>query len=300
MDMERRNNPITVFFPSSILSDVPSLAEKTFKVGQIARAASIFRVERLVIYPDGSGWRRDAGLIKSLLSYAETPQYLRKLMFPISPQLRFAGLIPPLRTPHHPLGSSDVEYREGFVLGSGTGGSSVDIGLKEPVKCRLPLPKNSRVTMRKEGGIWVPVPRDSVPLYWGYTVHVDERPLREILAGCPSDMLIATSRLGRPVLQMAEHISLAFSERRSISLIFGSPREGLHEILGREGAALEDLVDMTINLAPNQGTATIRTEEAIMIALAVIDFIGESTTGRRSLNETEADRPRTAPARGNR
>lgn len=275
--MERRSNPLTVFFPSSILSDVPSLSEKTFKVGQIARAASIFRVEELVIYPDGSNWRRDARLIHSLLSYAETPQYLRRSIFPISPQLRFAGLIPPLRTPHHPLGSSDVEYREGLVLESGAKGSMIEIGLRQPVRCRIPLPKNSRVTMRREGGAWVPVPRESVPLYWGYSVHLDERPLREILAERRSGVLIATSRLGKPVSQMAGHISRAFSERRGISLIFGSPREGLHEILGREGATLDDLVDMTINIAPGQGTATIRTEEAIMIALALIDFIGGST-----------------------
>lgn len=287
--MERRSNSITVFFPSSILSDVPSLSEKTFKVGQIARAASIFRVEKLVIYPDGSNWKRDARLIHSLLSYAETPQYLRRALFPISPQLRFAGLIPPLRTPHHPLGTSEVEYREGFVLESGARGSMIDIGLKSPVRCRIPLPKNSRVTMRREGSGWVPVPRDSVPLYWGYTVHVEERPLRDILAERPSGVLIATSRLGRPVVQMAERISRAFYERRSISLIFGSPREGLHEILGREGARLDDLVDMTINIAPGQGTATIRTEEAVMITLALIDFIGGSTGCHE--RQGEVDKP---------
>ncbi|RWX73513.1 MAG: putative RNA uridine N3 methyltransferase [Candidatus Methanosuratincola verstraetei] len=274
--MERRINPITVFFPSSILSDVPSLSEKTFKVGQIARAASIFRVEKLVIYPDGSKWRQDARLIHSLLSYAETPQYLRKILFPISPQLRFAGLIPPLRTPHHPLESSDVDYREGIVLESGAKGSLIDIGLREPVRCRIPMPRNSRVTMRREEGAWVPVPRDSVPLYWGYAVQIEQRPLREILSERHSGVIIATSRLGTPVSQVAGRISRAFSDRRSISLIFGSPREGLHEILAREGASLEDLVDMTINLAPDQGTATIRTEEAIMIALALIDFIGGS------------------------
>lgn len=289
MGMERRINPITVFFPSSILSDVPGLPEKTFKVGQIARAASIFRVDKLVIYPDGSKWKQDARLIHSLLSYAETPQYLRKILFPISPQLRFAGLIPPLRTPHHPLGSSDVDYREGFVLESGARGSIIDIGLREPVRCRVPMPKGSRVTMRRDGNVWVPVPRDSVPLYWGYTVHVDERPLREILAERPSGALIATSRLGRPVSQMAGRISRAFAERRGISLIFGSPREGLHEILGREGASLDDLVDMTINIAPCQGTATIRTEEAIMITLALIDFMG-GTTGSPERQEAP-DKP---------
>lgn len=35
------------------------------------------------------------------LEYSETPQYLRKALFPKSPALRFAGLMNPLDTPHH-------------------------------------------------------------------------------------------------------------------------------------------------------------------------------------------------------
>lgn len=279
MVMKKRIAPLSVFFPSSILSDVPSLAEKTFKVGQIARAASIFRVDQLVVYPEGQGWRRDSRLIFDLLSYAEAPQYLRRRLFPLSPNLRYAGLIPPLRTPHHPLGTSQVEYREGFVVKSGNGGSLVDIGLNDPVSCRERLKPNTRVTMHYEDGRWEPIPRNSVPLYWGYTVALEERPLGKILAGRPSGMVIATSRTGDPISEKHREISDALKGGKSLALIFGSPREGLNEILKKEGASLPGLADMVVNIAPMQGTATIRTEEAIIITLAQLELIEGLASG---------------------
>lgn len=270
----KRSSKLTLFFPSSILSDVPSLSEKSFKIGQIARAASIFRVDGLTVYPDGPNWRRDAKLIWDLLSYAETPQYLRKRLFPISPSLRYAGLIPPLRTPHHPLGSSETEYREGVVIESKAGRSLLDIGLKEPVQYTGRLPMNARVTMRLGDRGWVPVPRDSVPLYWGYVPTIDERPLHRILIDRPGDVVVATSRTGIPICRAADKLSDAMKGSKSLALFFGSPKEGLNEILRREGRPLDGLVDMVVNIAPEQGTATIRTEEAIMITLAILDFLG--------------------------
>ncbi|MDI9644571.1 MAG: RNA methyltransferase [Candidatus Verstraetearchaeota archaeon] len=291
----KRNCKLTVFFPSSILSDVPSLAEKSFKIGQIARAASIFRVEGVTVYPDGPNWRRDAKLVYELLSYAETPQYLRKRLFPISPWLRYAGLIPPLRTPHHPLGNEDVRYREGLVIESGANGSVVDIGLKHPVRLGGRLPRNARVTMCLTEAGWIPVRKESVPMYWGYVPAIDERPLHKILADRPGDLVIATSRKGKPLHAVAGELSDALKRSGSVAIFFGSPKEGLHEILHSEGKSLDGLADMVVNIAPNQGSATIRTEEAITITLAIMDFVegipldpsllvpsGEPTESKRS------------------
>ena len=71
--MAKRKSAFSIFIPISILSDVSSLIEKTFKVGQIARSASIFRVERIVIYRDSpSASQQDGFLIRDLLAYAET------------------------------------------------------------------------------------------------------------------------------------------------------------------------------------------------------------------------------------
>jgi predicted SPOUT superfamily RNA methylase MTH1 len=274
--IQKRKRSISIFIPISILSDVPSLFEKTVKVGQIARAASIFRVDRITIYRDSSSANReDAPLLRDLLSYAETPQYLRRRMFPLSRNLKYAGLIPPLRTPHHPLESTKSPYREGFVLKSGGAVSIVDVGLRRPVECPSTLPVNRRVTLKLVGDSWLPSSKEEVPYYWGYDVILDFKGLAQILSSHPYsyDLVVATSRLGSPLASVAADLRRALSEDNRIALLFGSPAEGLHEILKREGARIEDLADFVVNTAPDQGTATLRTEEAVMISLAALSSI---------------------------
>ncbi|RLI34567.1 hypothetical protein DRO55_06340, partial [Candidatus Bathyarchaeota archaeon] len=108
--------------PASLVSDVPHLREKTSKIGLIGRALAIFRVDEVVIYPDEpkTDQRREMNLIATILAYMETPQYLRRRLFKIKPELRYAGILPPLRTPHHPLTDKVKklkvgEFREGVV-----------------------------------------------------------------------------------------------------------------------------------------------------------------------------------------
>ena len=50
------------------------------------------------------------------LEYLETPQYLRKALFPRSPALRFAGLMNPIDCPHHLRVDEWGAYREGVVI----------------------------------------------------------------------------------------------------------------------------------------------------------------------------------------
>jgi len=275
---QKRSNPISIFIPVSILSDVPSLIEKTIKVGQIARAASIFRVERIVVYRASKGDSREDGfLIRDLLSYAETPQYLKKKLFPISESLRYAGMMPPLRTPHHPLESAKMDYREGFVLKSGRMGSTVDIGLRAPVTSGAHLTPNTRVTMMMDprSESWSPVSRSDVPHYWGYTVSLESKSLGQAIeAYCPVlDSVVATSRVGKLATAVAPKIRELMSPGQRMAVLFGSPSEGVHEIIARDGARLEEIADLVINTVPDQGTATVRTEEAVLITLAALDSI---------------------------
>ena len=275
----KRKSPFSIFIPCSILSDVPSLIEKTFKVGQIARAASIFRVDSIVLYRDHKRTTiEDGRLIKEILEYAETPQYLRKRLFPLTPSLKYAGLIPPLRTPHHPLASSKIGFRDGYVLKSSRSSSIVEIGLPSPVECPAPLTQGSRVTLRLEGGSWVPSSREEAPYYWGYSVDLSFKPLTDALKRKPPEGIyggiIGTSRKGEHISDASPRLLDLLSKQQRLALLFGSPGEGLDEILSREGASLKDVADMTVNFAPDQGTATIRTEEAVIISLAALDAVG--------------------------
>jgi methyltransferase len=94
---------ISVAIPDSCLLDEQTLRDKTLKIGQIARASSIFRVKTIYLYQDREAKVRntDRRLIKLILRYLDTPQYLRRNLFPQMQELRYAGLLPPIRAPHH-------------------------------------------------------------------------------------------------------------------------------------------------------------------------------------------------------
>jgi predicted SPOUT superfamily RNA methylase MTH1 len=53
---------------------------------------------------------------------------------------------------------------------------------------------------------------------------------------------------------------------------FGAPSRGLHEIVEDEHLKLNDLADFVVNTVPNQGTVTVRTEEALLATLAILNL----------------------------
>lgn len=137
------NHELSIAIPASIVSDIPHLREKTLKIGMVGRTAAIFGVEEVIVFPDTPklNQRREIGLIATVLSYMETPQYLRKRLFKIKPELRYAGVLPPLRTPHHPLQNrmkdlEDGEYREGAVVSHTKDGNLVDVGVERHASVR--------------------------------------------------------------------------------------------------------------------------------------------------------------------
>ena len=82
---------LSVAVPASVISDIPHLREKTGRLGAIARACSIFGVNEIILYPDDAGrdQKADLELCGEILNFLETPQYLRKRLFRLSPNLRF-------------------------------------------------------------------------------------------------------------------------------------------------------------------------------------------------------------------
>jgi len=133
--MQRKK--VSIAIPASVVADMPHLREKTSKIGLIGRAAAIFRVDQIVLYPDNpkADQGKEMNLIGLLLSYMETPQYLRKRLFRLQPELQFAGILPPLRTPHHPLNAKMQnlkigEHREGATVSKTSQDMLVDIGVE--------------------------------------------------------------------------------------------------------------------------------------------------------------------------
>ena len=275
---------LTVAIPASLVSDIPHLREKTSRLGMIGRALAIFRINEVIVYPDKlmENQRHDAELISVVLRYMETPQYLRKRLFPILPVLKYASILPPLRTPHHPLTKRiadliDGEYRDGVVVKTGKN-TLVDIGFERPIRLNegnAPLGKRITVRIVKHTSKIRIQKYDKSKIsniYWGYHVGISNATLAQMLSGGVFDLVILTSKYGKPLIEVIGELKRRWIEAKNRLIVFGSPKQGIREILKCDGLDMDEVDSLVINTIPSQGTKTIRTEEAIFATLAVINL----------------------------
>ena len=274
---------LSIAIPASVVSDVPHLREKTSKIGLIGRAAAIFRVGEIIIYPDNPKVNQavDMNLTATLLAYVETPQYLRKKLFKIRPELQYAGILSPLRTPHHPLNRKMKnlkigEHREGVTLSKTREGTLIDIGVEQPALTsnkQLPIGKRVTVKITKvDKRVEVEVAnRNEITTYWGYKVTIENNLFGKIVKGRGFDLTIATSKYGASLTDVADEITEKWRKVNTILIAFGAPTQGLYEIVKHEGLSLDDVVDFVVNTIPMQGTETVRTEEALIASLAIFN-----------------------------
>jgi len=292
---DRGSPDLTILIPSSLTEETRDRRIKTYKVGQIARAASVFRVEKIIIYRDPKF--DDSRFIDLLLRYAETPQYLRKHLFPLQEELKHAGVLPPLRTLHHPIESrssnlNEGEFRVGVVVPGpqkkksekkvGSDKSAwVDIGIDSPVRLEAPSRKvrtgervNVRIFSRRPIQAKL-VTKDEIPMYWGYRTAVEDS-LSGALEKISEEgaLIIATPRQGK----LLDNTHLAqigdrTKQSNNTAVVFGSPRQGIETILANEGSELSDFHCEVLNTIPGQGTATVRTEEAVWATLSVLNLV---------------------------
>ncbi len=266
----------SILIPSSYTMETADLRLRTAKVGLLARAAAVFRIDKIVVYRDAEF--DDSRFISTVLRYAETPQYLRKLLFPRMRELKHAGVLPPLRTAHHPVSSRSStlkigEIRVGVVVESvgSDGGAWVEIGLDRPIplKTEKEIPKGQRLNVRifsLNPLAAEPVARKDIPGYWGYETVVVDSAEEYLLSR--DDFVVATSRRGVPVsFDLLKQIGRSSS--KGLAVVFGSPAWGVDAFLSRE--MLERCC--VINTIPQQGTETVRVEEAIFSTLALLNLV---------------------------
>jgi len=273
----------SIAIPASLVSDVPHLREKTFRIGLVGRAAAIFRVDEIIVFPDVMDFdqSKEASLIATILSYMETPQYLRKRLFKIRPELRYVGVLPPLRTPHHPVKNKlkDLtlgEHREGVVVASTGKGSLVDIGVEYPfLVSEKGVPTKTRVTVKivdfRKPPKAVVVSRDEIEQYWGYQVVISNMTLGRLMKSRSFDLVVATSKYGAPFMTVVEELMKRWKKSRRVLVAFGAPAKGLYEIGAQESLKLEEIADFVVNTIPRQGTETVRTEEALYASLSILN-----------------------------
>lgn len=315
---------ISIAFPSSIFDNTPTPQLEAYLVGQVARAAVVYNVCEIIIFNEDSSPHSLARCdrIVKLFEYAECPQYLRKRIFGIEPDLKYAGLIHPLEAQHH-LRTSQIEcpYREGVTMnhvqldfkGKQADFTEVNIGLNKPAVVPGQHALNTRVTVkvdpldlkkiqsmlgtatadRPHAQLVAPVePVEKLKLYWGYYVR-NAKSLSDALSEntfCPGrknfyDLVIGTSERGFCVDEITFKKSAKQSsnepsakkqksEFNHILVVFGGVR-GLEHSASCDNNLktcqdVSSLFDYYINTCPNQGSTTIRTEEAILITLSAI------------------------------
>ncbi|QQG48051.1 MAG: hypothetical protein HY247_04605 [archaeon] len=260
---------LAVAIPDTVLEEKGTERDKTAKLGLVARACSIYGVDLIEIFADKRG-RGEGILMSKVLTYLETPQYLRKRLFPLDEALRYAGVLPPLRIPSHRprVAVEDLkvgEVREGVTNTDG----SVEIGLdKAPL---LPGSKGSerRVTVRitsKSPLSAEEVKREEISEYWGYEVRTTSA--EKVLEDPRFDLTIATSRKGTQLGAGVKFLRERLGGSSGIKLVFGSPARGLFESMGQDTLRRASIV---LNLFPEQSVGTIRTEEAIFAGLGLLN-----------------------------
>jgi len=262
---------IAISLPDTVLEDKESLREKTAKLGVIARACAIYGVDIIEVFGDPKE-KGEEKVVRKVLEYLETPQYLRKRLFPLDEELRYAGMLPPLRIPSHkariPAERLAIgEVREGVVNADGT----VDIGLEVAPKLRQKSPPGRRVTVRV-ASLKPPLadllPKERAGPYWGYSVEA--KATAEVLSDPRFGLKIATSRFGTPIADELGRLGSSLQSAQGVKLIFGSPSSGLFDIMGRD---LPRRVDYVVNLFPEQQVETVRTEEAILVSLGIVGLL---------------------------
>ena len=289
---------VTLALPGSIADNAQSHELRSYLVGQVARAAAIFNVDEIVIFqtesasagartaPGGAPRTDGCVFMARLLQYLECPQYLRRQIFPMHPDLRFVGLLAPLDAPHHLRIDEECAYREGVVSEREAkgGGSLVYTGLRKEQKIDRTIEKGTRVTVRlpcdAHPGHGVAVaprePREAAGMYWGYSVRLAES-IEAVWSGCPYeggyDMSIGTSEHGTNAL---DEPSFALPRFDHLLVVFGGV-EGLEPAVAAEenlaAAGVHDpasLFDHYLNLCPRQGSRTIRSEEAVLVGMAAL------------------------------
>jgi len=356
-----RNKPrfstVSIALPGSVLSNCQTRELRTLLVGSIARAATIYHVDEIIVFDDklgknnqrnsgSSSWRdfkrrrhehsdgykrgddasaegKSVGehdkdkdedkdkdkdkdepkfefrprstheeFMARLLQYCECPQYLRRIFFPMHPDLQFAGLLAPVDAPHHVRVEDRSKYREGVVMTkcSPNGNSFVNCGIRNrPVEIDRKLTPGIRCTVQIDpsaygkasqirGVVVSPsAPREDDGTYWGFTTRMAES-INAVFENCPFsddgyDLKIGTSERGS---KSVEDKSFGLPKFRHALLVFGGVA-GIEECVDADesikipGSSSSKLFDLWLNTCPFQGSRTIRTEEAVMISLAKIN-----------------------------
>lgn len=264
---------ISIAIPNSSLSDESTQLDKSRKVSLIARACAIFEIDTIYVYHEAGG-KSDTSLIVTLLKYLETPQYLRRRLYPKLDELRYVGVMAPLKIPSHtqitdPKKIQSGDIRDGVVFFM-KGKKFVDAGINFAIPYFGKLQSGDRVTIQFKKGYpdleIKEITKENVPMYWGYKVK-ERKNLSEFLSSWDGNIIL-TSRKGKSITETSLK---NFIDQRPLLVVFGSPEKGLYDILGPNIKNIQN--SKVLNFFPQQATETVRLEEALLGTLSILNIM---------------------------
>lgn len=272
-----------VSIPDSFLYDVSTEIDKTLKIFQLARALSIFRVNNVFIYHDKllNASKNDLQLMVTTLEYLDTPQYLRRKLYPKIEILKNVGRLHPIRSHHHKDRLEIREVKSGEirvgVVEKRRDAYFVDVGLSIPIQYDGKFKHDGRKVnvklLRHKNYInAIDIEKKEITeLYWGYNIH-QIRDLKNIMDKFPKSNIILTSKHSKYFNPSENEFSKlnSFLGNNSLLVVFGSPKFGLNSILSKEKMNISKYY--SYNFFPNQGTQTVRLEESIYGVLSILNI----------------------------
>ena len=244
----------------------------------MARTCAIFKVNQIFIYQDGKQNKNDSALLSTSLKYLETPQYFRKEIFPKTQLLKYAGVLQPLNISSHLTTSNQKmikigDIRDALIINY-KGKKFLDIGINKHIQYFGKMKSGTRIAIQiktiqpelttKE------ISRDDIKDYGGY--NVKERSNLLSILSTWKGKIILTSKKGKNFSKLDTKKITKPDE--PILVVFGTTNKGVYDILGSDIKKIQNA--NIFNFFPNQGTQTVRLEEAILGTLSIINILNHN------------------------
>ncbi len=267
---------LNILIPSTFTSNLKNRIVRTYVIGSLARSLGIGRATNVIVYHDKDKYFDSNALgryIVKVLKYAVTPPWLKKYVFPLSPEDRYLGVVPPLQINAHISdngprvwgvvdqikdGKAQIRYRVNkkwynFVISKSM---LSDFGYPKKVYQLVPVDSSSKAV--------IPYYELGREKYIGYFPHYSPSNLHHAITQVRKrfgGIVIGTSRKG--TFFEDTNIAHKLKTSKTVTIVFGGPNRGIFEI---DGFRRRDF-DYIINIMEHQETKSLRTEEAVLLTL---------------------------------
>lgn len=277
-------NNLTLIMSDGFLQNESSLFLKSLKIGALFRTFCIFRIKKVIFYHD-DGQEEDRQVIKDIVSYLNRAPYLRKYVGK-KQNLKFSAAIPPVQTASH-VGtrSGSTLFKEAAILSReidrnhlkslivDTGERTAKIHLNDEDKYSSKLTEDDLIIISIDDQNHLGIV-DSVPFYWKTEFEFGKKPLGEIFSRFSSEQYhnIFATAYGDVITYSNLKKKLKSAENRDLIIYFGPIKGSFRDFINKSKMTVGRNCSF-VNFIPDQGTMTVRIEEAIHSVLTLLNLV---------------------------